>query len=77
MHFLIFPTFRFPRTRDASSYFYDYAFYFPFLFVGLLVIIVCHLSSLLTNVMDDRDEKLRHNRIAQHASVWRKKSQIS
>lgn len=47
-----------------------------FLLVGLLVVIVSRLSDLLTCIVADRDDRLRHGRIAQHASIQRKKSQV-
>lgn len=48
-----------------------------FLLAGLLVVIVWHLSDLLTSIMVDRDDRLRHDKIAQQAFILREKSQVS
>lgn len=45
-------------------------------FFSLLVVILSHLSGLLIGIMTDRDDILRHGRIAHHAFVRREKSQV-
>lgn len=58
------------------SVFYLSASFYLFLLVGLLVVIMRHLPSLLRDIMADRDNRLRQERIARHASFQREKRQV-